>query len=134
MTSPLDLPAHVEVPTSRREFLLRAGAGFGGLALASLLARDATAAEAPRKTLNPLAPKPPHFAARARSVIWCFLDGGPSHIDLFDPKPALQRLAGQPLPPSFERPQTAMGVTARRSSSRRSRSSSSAGCSSRLPS
>src|SRR5262249_8746519 len=50
--------------------------------------------------------------ARARSVIWCFLDGGPSHLDLFDPKPALLKLQGKPLPPSIKRPNTAMGVTA----------------------
>ncbi|HQU45085.1 MAG TPA: DUF1501 domain-containing protein [Pirellulales bacterium] len=61
---------------------------------------------------NPLAARPPHFAARAQSVIWCFLDGGPSHIDLFDPKPELTRLDGQPLPGSFTRPVTAMGRTA----------------------
>jgi hypothetical protein len=53
-----------------------------------------------------------HFPARAKSVIWCFLDGGPSHIDLFDPKPELEKLAGQPLPDSFDRPLTAMGKTA----------------------
>jgi hypothetical protein len=99
-------------PTSRREFLLRAGAGFGGLALASLLAEDAAAADARRVRPNPLAPKQPHFPARARSVIFCFMDGGPSHLDLFDPKPVLNRLAGKPLPPSFARPMTAMGQTA----------------------
>ena len=61
---------------------------------------------------NPIAPRPPQFPARAKSVIWCFMDGGPSHIDLFDPKPALTKLAGKPLPGSFERPVTAMGKTA----------------------
>ena len=45
-------------------------------------------------------------------MIWCFLDGGPSHLDLFDPKPELAKLAGKPLPASFEKPMTAMGVTA----------------------
>ena len=55
-------------------------------------------------------PKPPHFPARARSVIWLFMEGGPSHIDLFDPKPALDQLAGQPMPESFGRPITAMGT------------------------
>jgi hypothetical protein len=95
-------------PQSRREFLLRAGAGFGGLALTALLARERGEAAA----LSALAPRPPHFAPRAKNVIWCFMDGGPSHIDLFDPKPALRRLHGQPLPASFPRPQTAMGVTA----------------------
>jgi hypothetical protein len=57
-----------------------------------------------------LAPRPPHHAPRARSVIWLFMEGGPSHIDLFDPKPALDRLAGQPMPESFGRPITAMGT------------------------
>ena len=83
---------------SRREFLLKAGGGFGSLALASMLARDGQAAG----RLRPAAVAPmPHFEPKAKSVIWCFLDGGPSHIDLFDPKPALNKLAGQPLPDSF---------------------------------
>jgi hypothetical protein len=106
--SPRATRSHVAVPSSRREFLLRAGAGFGGLALASLMAADAARGAA----ANPLAPKQPHFTARAKSVIFCFMDGGPSHIDLFDPKPALNRLSGKPLPPSFARPMTAMGSTA----------------------
>jgi hypothetical protein len=101
-------PRHVLAPSTRREFLFRAGAGFGGLAFASLLAADTARAAA----ANPLAPKQPQFPARAKSVIFCFMDGGPSHIDLFDPKPALNRLSGKPLPPSFARPMTAMGSTA----------------------
>jgi hypothetical protein len=105
-------PRHIAVPTSRRDFLLRAGAGFGGLALASFLAQDAAAADARRAPPNPLGPKQPHFPAPAKSVIFCFMDGGPSHIDLFDPKPVLNQLAGKPLPPSFARPMTAMGQTA----------------------
>lgn len=100
---------HYEPACSRRDFLLRAGGGFGGVALASLLARDVHANHASAQ--NPFAPRAGHFAARAKSVIWCFLDGGPSHIDLFDPKPALNQLAGKPLPESFPRPMTAMGVT-----------------------
>ena len=99
---------HRIAPQSRREFLLRAGGGFGGLALASLLADLSSAGT----IANPLAARSPHFAARATNVIWCFLDGGPSHIDLFDPKPELTRLDGQPLPGSFTRPVTAMGRTA----------------------
>jgi hypothetical protein len=98
---------HKSAPVSRRDFLRRAGCGFGGLALASMLAK---ASNPPLR--NPLAPRPTHFAAKAKSVIWIFLDGGPSHIDLFDPKPTLQRLHGQPLPASFPRPQTSMGITA----------------------
>src|SRR5438552_3651106 len=88
---------------SRRDFLALAGSGFGLLALHSLFQRDAHAASALR---------PSHFPGKAKSVIWLFLDGGPSHIDLFDPKPELTKLAGQPLPSSFKRPVTAMGRTA----------------------
>ena len=100
---------------------MRAGSGFGALALAWLGVRDGWAgpsdaaggvAAGSGPHAHPLAPRPPHFAARAQSVIWLFLDGGPSHIDLFDPKPELNRLAGQPLPPSVPRPVTAMGRTA----------------------
>jgi uncharacterized protein (DUF1501 family) len=90
---------------SRREMLRRAGLGFGSWALLDLLARDGFAAPANPGTqsaipLNPLAPKPPHFAAKAKNVIFLFMQGGPSHIDTFDPKPLLAKLHGQPLPPS----------------------------------
>ena len=87
--------------SSRREFLRRAGGGFGLLALASLLDRDGLLGAAPITPPNPLAAKRPHFPARARSVIFLFMSGGPSHLDLFDPKPELIRLAGQPIPESF---------------------------------
>jgi hypothetical protein len=101
---------HYQQAQSRREFLMKAGGGFGSLALSSLLARDAmTGGLATSSSANRHVP---HFAPKAKSVIWCFLDGGPSHIDLFDPKPALNRIAGQPLPDSFVRPVTAMGRTA----------------------
>src|SRR6185503_9938767 len=60
--------------------------------------------------LNPMAPLPPHFPTRAKSVIWLFMEGGPSHLDLFDPKPELGRLAGQPMPESFGKVITAMGT------------------------
>ncbi len=103
---------HVECPSSRRDFLARAGGGFGSLALASLLASKSHGASQPAEARNVLAARLPHFAPTATSVIWCFLDGGASHIDLFDPKPALDKLDGQPLPDSFERPVTAMGRTA----------------------
>jgi hypothetical protein len=97
---------HHERPRSRRDFLTRAGGGMGLLALLSLMDEEA------RADANPLAARGPHFTATAKSVIWCFLDGGPSHIDLFDPKPELAKLDGKPLPGSFERPVTAMGRTA----------------------
>jgi hypothetical protein len=99
---------HHENAESRRDFLTRAGGGLGLLALVDLLAQDA-GAEAPA---NPLAARPPHFQPRARSVIQIFIDGGPSHVDLFDPKADLTKLHGKQLPDSFERPITAMGKTA----------------------
>lgn len=90
-------------PLNRRQFLGRAGGGFGLVALASLLHRDGLLAAAPPRAgaVNPLEPKPPHHPAPARSVIFLFMSGGPSHVDLFDPKPDLVRLAGQPIPDSF---------------------------------
>jgi hypothetical protein len=86
---------------SRREVLCRIGGGFGALGLASLF-HDAglLAAPAPGAT-NPLAPKAPHFPARARRVIFLFMNGGPSHVDTFDPKPALAKHAGEALPESM---------------------------------
>ncbi len=71
-------------PISRRDFLRRSGVGFGMLGLADLLGSGAHAA--------------PHFAPKAKRVIHFFLNGGPSHVDTFDPKPALEKYAGQPLP------------------------------------
>ena len=87
----------------RREFLQKAGLGFGMLAAGDLLSRDMAAATMPPSThqVHPLAPKPPHFPAKAKSVIFLFMHGGPSHIDTFDPKPMLAKLDGQKLPPSF---------------------------------
>lgn len=77
--------------SSRREFLGRAGAGFGAVALSSLLAGQVGYAQPP----NPLAPRPPHFAAKAKSVIWLFMNGGPSHVDTWDYKAELLRRDGQ---------------------------------------
>jgi hypothetical protein len=79
---------------SRRDMLRRAGAGFGSLALAALLADEAAAQPA----VNPLAPRVPHFRARARRVIFLFMPGGPSQVDTFDPKPRLTRDHGKPAP------------------------------------
>src|SRR5204863_5329627 len=97
---------HVQPATSRREFLMKAGGGFGALAFAHLLALDGVLARAGQTS----APKGAHFKPKAKSVIWLFMEGGPSHIDLFDPKPELDRLAGKPMPESFGRPLTAMGT------------------------
>jgi len=85
-------------PLSRREMLWRAGLGFGTWALLDLLARDGKLAA--KSADNPLASKPPHEPARAKHVIFLFMQGGPSHIDTFDPKPLLNKLHGQPLPAS----------------------------------
>jgi hypothetical protein len=90
---------HFPQAHSRRAFLREAGGGFGALALAWLLQRDGL--QAATMPTNPLAPHPPHFPAKAQRVIYLFMHGGPSHLEMFDPKPDLQRLAGQPLPASF---------------------------------
>src|SRR5438270_7634466 len=88
---------------TRREFLWEAGAGFTGLALTGLLSLDGffntlAAAEPGRKFANPLAPKPPPLPAKAKSVIFLFMYGGPSHVDTFDYKPKLYDLDGQTIP------------------------------------
>jgi hypothetical protein len=112
--APMTFPvAHREFINSRRDFLARAGGGFGLLALLGLLEENARGNEtSTTEPVNPLKAKGGDFAPRAKSVIWCFLDGGPSHIDLFDPKPELKKLAGKSLPGSFKRPVTSMGRTA----------------------
>lgn len=83
---------------SRRQFLQRAGAGFGSLALTALLADEASASTT---LANPLAPRPSHFAARAKRVIFLFMPGGPSQVDTFDPKPRLTRDHGKPAPKPY---------------------------------
>ncbi|MFN8855195.1 MAG: DUF1501 domain-containing protein [Planctomycetaceae bacterium] len=86
--------------STRREMLSRCGLGLGSLALAQLLGEtcpEARAQEA-RATLDPMSPRAPHFPGRARHLIHIFLNGGCSHLDTFDPKPSLQRFAGQNLP------------------------------------
>lgn len=89
--------------TTRRAFLQHAGGGFGAVALASLLAGEmpVQASHASASNTRPLAPRPPHDGPRAKRVIYLFMHGGPSHVDLFDPKPELIRYAGQPLPESI---------------------------------
>ncbi|HEV3143857.1 MAG TPA: DUF1501 domain-containing protein [Gemmataceae bacterium] len=86
-------------PVSRRQFLGRSGMGMGALALAGLLGESGRVlAEPAANAVNPLSPKGPHFPAKAKRVIHLFMNGGPSHIDTFDPKPMLAKYAGKPLP------------------------------------
>jgi len=80
----------------RREFLRRAGLGFGSLALAGLLHAESSGAPEPA-VLDPLAPRAPHFPAKVKSVIWLFMTGGPSQVDTWDYKPELQKRDGQDL-------------------------------------
>src|SRR6185436_6063190 len=86
---------------SRRYLLQRSACGFGLMGLASVLAQ---ANPTTSLVTNPLAPKPSHFPARAKRVIFLFMHGGPSHMDTFDPKPRLTADHGKPLP--FKRPLT----------------------------
>ncbi|MGE0529673.1 MAG: DUF1501 domain-containing protein [Bdellovibrionales bacterium] len=88
-------------PLTRRDLLQRSGMGFASLGLAGLLASEGMLTGSDNTnvaSLNPLTPKQPHFPARAKRVIHIFANGGPSHIDTFDPKPALARYAGRELP------------------------------------
>ena len=85
---------------TRREFLWQVGAGFVGTALAGMLeesffAKEAFAADGISKFMNPLAPRAPHFAPKAKSVIFLYMYGGPSHIDTFDYKPAMKGMDGK---------------------------------------
>ena len=79
----------------RRQMLMRSGAGAGYLGLASLLAGEGLLHAA--SELDPLAPKEPHFPAKAKSVIWLFINGGPSHVDTWDYKPELEKMDGKEL-------------------------------------
>ncbi|MFO0844673.1 MAG: DUF1501 domain-containing protein [Gemmataceae bacterium] len=81
---------------TRRELLARTGMGMASLGLAGLLASESRGVEADR-AVSPLAPRPPHFAPRAKRVLHLFMNGGPSHVDTFDPKPALDKYHGKPV-------------------------------------
>ncbi len=92
----------MEPPLTRRELLCRTGTGFASLGLAGVMASagllDAAEPGVPRGGQNPLTPKQPHFPAKAKRVLHIFANGGPSHLDTFDPKPLLAKYAGKPLP------------------------------------
>src|SRR5947209_1837725 len=94
----------LERPPTRRAMLDRCANGFGALALTTLLGEPAFGGvlTAGTPAENPLAPRPPHFAAKARSVIFLYMDGGPSQVDTFDPKPRLDREHGQPIKTKVE--------------------------------
>src|SRR5262245_496317 len=81
-------------PLTRRDMLRRCANGFGAVALSALLHREGRAQPGGG---NPLAPRPSHFRAPAKSVIFLYMDGGPSQVDSFDPKPRLAREHGQPM-------------------------------------
>jgi hypothetical protein len=95
-------PCHL----TRRHFLAQNSLGIGGLALAWLLNQDKLRADPVRPELEQprfdLTPKQPHFAPRATAMISLFMQGGPSHLDLFDPKPAMARYDGQPFPGTIQ--------------------------------
>ena len=83
---------------TRRQMLRQCGAGFGSVALAAMLGHEAFAATG----RTPFAPSRPHFTPRARNVIFLYMDGGPSQVDTFDPKPALEKYDGKPFPVKAE--------------------------------
>ena len=99
-----------DLPLDRRQMLARFANGFGLIGLAGLLADESRAAAPPSLApASPLAVRAPHFPARAKRLIFLFMSGGPSHVDLFDPKPALAKYNGKPLPfpmPKLERTRT----------------------------
>ena len=97
------------LPFTRRDLLTKTGTGLGMLALAGILADDAGAAPA----LDPLAPKAPHFKAKAKHVVHLFMNGGPSQVDTFDPKPALDKYHGKPLPSTNLRTERKTGAAMR---------------------
>jgi hypothetical protein len=89
------------LPLARRQFFTSAASGLGGAALSWLLMNEGLLASDGSSSANPLTPKPPHFAPQAKACIFILPEGAPSHIDLFDPKPKLRELHGQPLPESL---------------------------------
>jgi len=94
-----------QMQLARRQFFTSSASGLGAIALSGMLLGEAGAGEANSETrkdnANPLAPKPPHFAPKAKSCIFIYLAGAPSHVDLYDPKPELNDRHGQPLPKSL---------------------------------
>src|SRR5436853_1344369 len=100
MSAPHHQPRLEDRFLTRRDFLCKCGLGFGMVGLANLLAPEALNAAATKSAVgnSPLAARSPQFPGRAKRVIHIFANGGPSHVDTFDPKPELARLHGKPLP------------------------------------
>src|SRR3954470_10692361 len=101
----------VRLPFSRREMLLRCASGFGAVALASLFGENLLSGAVASESTGhgPLAPRAPHFPAKAKNIIFLYMDGGPSQVDTFDPKPRLQKESGQSLP--FKPPTTVFNIS-----------------------
>jgi hypothetical protein len=95
---------------SRREALLRSGTGFGSLALADLMANES---KAEVEKMDPLAPKKSHYPSKAKHVVHLFMNGGPSQVDTFDPKPMLDKYHGKPLPDANLRTERKTGAAMR---------------------
>ena len=94
-------PTHTDLRfLTRRQFFSRCAMGLGGIALASMFQERGLFAATPA-AVNPMAVKPPHFPAKAKNIIYLFMAGGPSQLELFDHKPRLNELNGQPIPQSF---------------------------------
>ena len=91
-------------PISRRDMLRQSAMGFGSLALTHMLTQDGKAIEdeGRRDSKKPFLPRDPHFPAQAKHVIYLYLDGGPSHVDTWDPKPRLEKENGQPFAMNIE--------------------------------
>ncbi len=95
-----DIDNALTLAKTRRHFFRDCGVGVGAMALAAMSHREAGAADRSRKT-DPLAPQPTHYPAKVKRVIFLFMAGGPSQLDLFEPKPDLNKLHGKPIPKTF---------------------------------
>jgi len=100
---------HERRPMNRREWLTRTANGFGGLALAAMMSDEARATRDLDRPKDPLSVRPPHFAPKAKQVIFLYMDGGPAQMDTFDPKPRLTKEHWQPI--SMETPTTVFNIT-----------------------
>src|ERR1051326_2343118 len=98
--NPFDTSHPIQAVT-RRHFFSRCEMGLGGIALASLLSEEKMFGAAPEGSANPMAPRPAHFRPRAKNIIFLFMAGGPSQLELFDYKPKLIELNGKTIPDSY---------------------------------